>query len=56
MRDNGRTGYRKPEGVREQHQVRAYPAEWQIIKAFADIVKYGNKQAAKNFVEQFQKL
>lgn len=52
MRDNGRTGYKKPEGVREQHQVRAYPAEWQLIKAFADIVKKGNKSAAIDFINQ----
>ena len=52
MRDNGRTGWRKPEGTRQQHQVRAYPDEWKIIKAFADIVKKGDKHAAINFVEQ----
>ncbi len=54
MRDNGRTGYKKPEGVREQHQVRSYPDEWEIIKAFAEIVKKGDKQAAKNFVSQYK--
>ena len=45
---------RKPTAgiAREQHQVRATPDEWQIIKAFADIVKKGDKHAAINFVEQ----
>ena len=29
----------KPEGVRGQHQLRAYPDEWEMIRAFAAIVK-----------------
>ena len=37
--------------ARDQHQVRATPDEWEIIKDFAEIVKYGDKQIAKNFVE-----
>ena len=53
--NNGRLGWRKPEGVREQHQVRAYPDEWEIIKKFSDIVKKIDKSAAKNFVEQYFK-
>ena len=48
---NGLLGYRKPEGTREQHQVRAYPDEWEIIQAFARIVKRGDKQAAADFVK-----
>ena len=52
MRDNGRTGWRKPEGVREQHQVRAYPDEWEMIRDFAKIIKKGDKQAAQEFLNQ----
>ena len=48
---NGRLGWRKPEGTRGQHQVRAYPDEWEIIQAFARIVKRGDKQAAADFVK-----
>ena len=44
MRDNGRTGWRKPEGTRQQHQVRAYPHEWQLIKTFAEHVKHGDRE------------
>ena len=51
MRDNGRTGYRKPEGTREQHQVRAYPDEWNLIKKFADAVKKGDKQKCIDFIQ-----
>lgn len=47
-------GWRKPEGTRQQHQVRAYPDEWLIIKDFADIVKKGDRTAAQNFVERFK--
>lgn len=47
-------GWKKPEGVRTQHQLRAYDDEWEILKAFDKILKYGNKQAAINFVEQFK--
>ena len=50
-RGKGRLGWRKPEGTREQHQVRAYPDEWKIIQAFARIVKRGDKQAAADFVQ-----
>ena len=37
---------------RDQHQVRATSDEWQIIKAFADMVKNGDKDKCKNFVAQ----
>lgn len=45
-------GYRKPEGVRKQRQLRAYDDEWEIIQAFEKIVKYGDKSAAKKFVDK----
>lgn len=48
---NGLLGYRKPEGTRAQHQVRAYPDEWEIIQAFANIVKHGDKKSAAEFVK-----
>ena len=37
-------GWRKPEGVRQQHQIRAYPDEWELIQKFCRIVKHGDKQ------------
>lgn len=50
---NGLLGYRKPEGVRKQRQLRAYDDEWEIIQAFEKIVKYGDKSAAKKFVDKY---
>lgn len=38
-------GTTKPEGQRKQHQVRAYEDEWQMIKAFAEIVKKDRARA-----------
>ena len=38
--------------TRKQNQMRATPEEWAIIKAFGEIVKYGDQDAAKDFVEQ----
>ena len=44
-------GWRKAKSeMRPQRQLRAHDDEWQIIKAFAEIVKHGNKQAAIDFV------
>lgn len=47
---NGLLGYRKPEGTRKQRQLRAYDDEWELVQAFDKIVKYGDKQAAVDFV------
>ena len=44
-------GWKKPEGTRKQRQLRAYDDEWEIIQAFARIVKRGDKQAAAEFVK-----
>lgn len=44
-------GWRKPEGVRKQRQLRAYDDEWEIIQELARIVKYGDKQAASDFAK-----
>ena len=49
---NGLLGYRKPEGTRKQRQLRAYDDEWALIQAFDKIIKYGDKQAAADFVRQ----
>ena len=32
-------GWRKPEGVRPQHQVRAYDDEWQLVKNFVKLMR-----------------
>lgn len=40
-----------PKGVRPQRQMRAYDDEWQLIQQFAKIVKYGDKDACKNFID-----
>ena len=45
-------GWRKPEGTREQHQVRAYPDEWDLVHRFAKLVKYGDKAACINFLNE----
>lgn len=44
-------GWRKPEGVRAQHQMRAYPDEWLLIQHFAKLVKYGDKEVCRKFLE-----
>lgn len=51
MAGKGRLGWRKPEGVRGQHQLRAYPEEWQIILRFARELKRGDKQKCIDFVK-----
>ena len=40
-------GTTKPEGVRQQHQVRAYEDEWAMIKEFAAIVKKDPERAKR---------
>ncbi|MBD3879917.1 MAG: hypothetical protein SR1Q5_09630 [Quinella sp. 1Q5] len=45
-------GWRKPEGTREQKQMRAYPDEWELIQRFAKLVKYGDKAACKKFLDE----
>ena len=45
-------GWRKPEGVREQHQMRSYPDEWELIQRFAKIVKYGDKATCQKFLDE----
>lgn len=43
-------GTTKPEGVRKQHQVRAYDDEWEIIKDFVNIVRK-DKEIAKGIIK-----
>lgn len=43
-------GWRKPEGVRKQRQLRAYDDEWDIINRFARIVKHGDRKACEDFL------
>ena len=47
-------GWKKPEGVRTMRSMKAYDDEWQLIKDFAAIVKKGDKQAAKDFVDNYK--
>jgi len=58
IRKDGRGGKRpgagRPKGTRKgysiarpQHQVRAYDDEWELIKAFAKIVKKDSEKAEK---------
>lgn len=39
---------------RKQRQVRCSNEEWELIKAFDKILKYGNKIAAKEFIAKFK--
>ena len=48
-------GWRKPEGTREQKQMRAYPDEWELIQRFAKLVKHGEKEACIKFLEEHDK-
>lgn len=41
-----------PDGVRSQHQVRAFDDEWELIKRFAKLVKQGKLEACKQFLEE----
>ena len=43
---------KKEEGVRKQHQLRAYDDEWELIQAFAKMVKHGNKESCIEFIKQ----
>ena len=48
-------GWRKDKSeMRPQHQVRAYPEEWQLIKKFADLVKHGEFEKCKKFISAFE--
>lgn len=38
---------------RPRRQLRAHDDEWQLIKKFADLVKYGDKEKARQILNQF---
>ena len=46
-------GWRKPEGTREQHQIRAYADEWTLIQAFARMVKHGRRDECEKFIQKY---
>lgn len=62
MNENGWGGKRpnqtgrpkKEEGVRKQHQLRAYDDEWILIRAFAKLVKHGEKEACTEFLKKME--
>ena len=46
-------GWRKAKSeMRPQRQLRAHDDEWALIKKFADMVKHGDKDKCKKFLEQ----
>ena len=47
-------GSGKPEGIRPQHQLRAYPDEWEMILKFAKLIKHGEKDKCKEFLDKFE--
>lgn len=49
-----KAGWYKPEGVRPQKQMRAYPEEWELIQRFAKLIKYGDKAACIEFLDSQQ--
>ena len=42
-----KVGYRKPEGIRKNRTLKAYEDEWEIIKAFAKILKDDPERACR---------
>ena len=47
-------GTTKPEGVRSQHQIRAYDDEWELIREFARLVKHVDKEKCKTVLAQLE--
>lgn len=47
-------GTTKPEGVRPQHQIRAYDEEWDLIRRFARLVKHGKMEDCKRALEALE--
>lgn len=45
---------KKEEGVRKQHQLRAYDDEWLLIQAFAKLVKHGKKDKCAEFLKSME--
>lgn len=44
-------GRPKVEELRKQRQLRATDDEWEIIRRFSRILKYGDKDACKQFID-----
>ena len=44
-------GYKKPEGVRQMRSLKAYDAEWDLIKKFSAELKHGDKQKCIDFIQ-----
>ena len=47
-------GWRKEEGVRTLHTVKAYDDEWELIKRFAKLLKHGDKELCKAALEKLE--
>jgi len=47
-------GTTKPEGVRPQHQLRAYDEEWGLIRRFARLVKHGSLEACRDALMELE--
>ena len=45
-------GRPKQEVIRKQRTTRLYDDEWDLMKAFERIIKYGDKEACKRFIEE----
>lgn len=50
-----KVGWRKAVSEqRPQHQLRAYPDEWELIRHFAKLVKHGDKAACIRALEELE--
>ncbi len=50
-----KTGWRKKDSQqRPQCQMRAWPEEWELVKAFAKHVKHGNRKACEEFLARME--
>ena len=46
---------KKLQGVRKQHQLRAYDDEWELIREFSWFVKHGCKEDCAKLMTQLEK-
>ena len=50
-----KVGWRKEVSEqRPQHQLRAYPDEWELIRRFARLVKHGNKESCERILKSIE--
>ena len=47
-------GRPKQEVIRKQRTTRLYDDEWELMKTFERIIKYGDKEACKRFIEEHE--